>query len=101
MNALSHWICRSGYRGRTLERKLLRVLKDFEPGSEVLEIGPGYGFISARTASLTCVEADEALAHSLSRRMRATLLCFTMLPAFTGSDVDVPAGTLHFRARWR
>lgn len=57
-------------------------LEGVDLGSEVLEVGPGYGvateLLHSRVAHLTCVEVDSGLAQSLQNRMRhrnVSVLC--------------------------
>jgi SAM-dependent methyltransferase len=105
MNLLHRWICRSSYWRHTVESQLLPWSLDrLDLGSDVLEIGPGFGFatdvIRRRVHRLTCLEIDPSLAAKMSRSMRDTnvtviqadatrmplaaerfsaVLCFTML----------------------
>lgn len=105
MNLLHRWICRSSYWRNTVESQLLPWSLDrLDLGSDVLEIGPGFGFatdvIRRRVGRLTCLEIDSSLAAEISRGMRgknvtviqadatrmplaaerfSAALCFTML----------------------
>ena len=74
------------------EMVLPAVLRDYDLGDDVIEIGPGPGFttdgLRARTAQLTAVELDRDLADALARRMAGTnveVLCRN------ASDLDLPA----------
>jgi SAM-dependent methyltransferase len=74
MNLAHRWLCRSAYWKNTVETYILPwVLDGVDIGSNVLEVGPGPGvttdLLRARVARLTCVEIDQTLANSLSRRM--------------------------------
>jgi SAM-dependent methyltransferase len=58
------------------------TLEGLDLGSDVVEIGPGYGattdLLRVKVAHLTCVEVDERLAQRLRRRSRGqnvTILC--------------------------
>ena len=105
MNLLHRWICRSSYWRHTVESHLLPwSLHRLDLGTDVLEIGPGFGLatdvIRTRVRRLTCLEIDHSLATRLSRSMRdknvmviqadatrmpltadrfSAALCFTML----------------------
>jgi SAM-dependent methyltransferase len=86
MNLLHRWICRSGYWRRTIESELLPwSLDQLNLGSDVLEIGPGYGFatdvIRRRACHLTCLEIDDSLAGIVSRRLRNTNVTFVQADA--------------------
>ena len=77
MNLVHRWLCRSPGWRRTVETQLLPwSLRGVDLGDNVLEIGPGPGvttdLLRTRVSKLTCVEIDEALAGSLSRRMAGT-----------------------------
>jgi hypothetical protein len=44
MNTYHRWYCRSAKRARQLEKTVLpRVVRDYDPGTDVFEIGPGPG----------------------------------------------------------
>lgn len=73
MNLLHRWVCRSRAWQRTSTTKLVPWAVDqLDLGDRSLEIGPGYGAnlaaLKQRTASLTAVEIDDALADRLRRR---------------------------------
>lgn len=75
MNRIHRWYCRSDAWRRTLEGQLLPwALSGVELGAEPLELGPGPGLTSellaGRSALLTCVEVDPALARPLAARLR-------------------------------
>ena len=74
MNSVHRWICRSAFWKKAVETKILPwTLDGVALGSRILEIGPGPGvttdLLRTRVEHLTCVEIDEALAESLSRRL--------------------------------
>jgi len=76
MNGIHRWLCRSSSWRRRLNDELLPwVLQDVELGPEVLEVGPGPGLttdlLRLRTAQLTTIEIDPALANSLHTRLSA------------------------------
>jgi SAM-dependent methyltransferase len=83
MNLLHRWLCSSsGWKVVLGERILPWALEGLELGSDVLEIGPGYGAATERLCSrvghLTCVEVDRALAEKLRlriQRQNLTVLC--------------------------
>ena len=73
MNRLHRWFCRSGSWKRKLEDEILPwSLSGVDLGDEVLEVGPGPGlttdWLQHRCRSITCIEVDPDLAHSLSLR---------------------------------
>jgi ubiquinone/menaquinone biosynthesis C-methylase UbiE len=77
MNLIHRWVCGSGRWKKAVETKLLPwALKGVDLGTDVLEIGPGYGatteVLRKRAVRLTCLEIDRALADSLSRRTSGT-----------------------------
>lgn len=77
MNWLHHRICSSPTWRRKLESDLLPwALQDVSLGSELLELGPGFGFttafLHARTANLTTVEVHHAFAKRLLQCFRGT-----------------------------
>ncbi|MBE0609076.1 MAG: class I SAM-dependent methyltransferase [Dehalococcoidia bacterium] len=77
MNTYHRWYCRSAKWARQLEETVLPwVIRDYDLGADVLEIGPGPGLatdlIRARYPRLTCIEIDEKLATSLKERMNGT-----------------------------
>lgn len=83
MNILHRWVCSSGRWKQTIERHILPwVLEGLDLGSDVLELGPGYGaateLMRGRVAQLSCVEIDARLAEGLRRRrlgQNVTILC--------------------------
>ena len=77
MNLYHRWYCRSAKWARQMEETVLPwVIRDYELGADVLEIGPGPGLatdlLRQRYAKLTCIEIDEKLASSLKERMAGT-----------------------------
>jgi SAM-dependent methyltransferase len=74
MNFVHRRLCRSAKWKEAVEKYIVPwVLEDVEIGPEALEIGPGPGvttdLLCGRVASLTCLEVDRKLAHSLGQRM--------------------------------
>ncbi len=74
MNRMHRWLCRSARWGKMLDQIIVPwVLSDVSLGDEVLEVGPGPGLttdlLRARTAHLTALEIDPALARSLAGRL--------------------------------
>lgn len=72
MNVFHRWLCSSKLWKNTLEKHVLPwALEGVNLGSNVLEIGPGYGasteILRQRVAQLTCVEVDAGLAQKLAR----------------------------------
>jgi len=77
MNTFHRWYCRSANWARQLQETVLPwVIRDYELGTDVLEIGPGPGLateiLRERYPRLTCIEIDEKLATSLKARMAGT-----------------------------
>lgn len=77
MNAYHRRFCSSAGWGRTLQSTVLPwVLRDYQLGDSVLEIGPGPGLatdvLRHKFDRLTCIEIDERLAESLKQRMDGT-----------------------------
>jgi SAM-dependent methyltransferase len=75
VNLLHRWLCSSSRWQQTVEKYVLPwTLEGLDLGSEVVEIGPGYGIttdlLRVKVAHLTCVEVDDRLAESLRRRTR-------------------------------
>ena len=73
MNRFHRWYCRTETWRTTVHRKLMPwVLAGTDLGNVVLEVGPGPGLttdvLRARTARLTSLEIDPALAAALRRR---------------------------------
>lgn len=84
MNTYHRWYCRSAKWARQLEETVLPwVIRDYDLGANLLEIGPGPGLVTdllrQRYARVTCIEIDEKLARSLQERM-------------AGSNVEVHKG---------
>src|SRR5277367_5463851 len=83
MNLLHRWLCSSSHWKAEVETHILPwTLEGLELGSNVLEVGPGYGvttdLLRNRVKHLTCVEIDSALAQRLRRRIEGgdvTVLC--------------------------
>lgn len=74
MNTYHRWYCRSAKWARQLEETVLPwVIRDYDLGADVLEIGPGPGLatdlLRTRYPRLICIEIDEKLATSLTERM--------------------------------
>ncbi len=81
MNIYHRRFCNSAKWGERLQQTVIPwVLRDFDLGQDVLEIGPGPGLatdvLKDRFTKLTCIEIDDRLAASLIARMK-------------GSNVDV------------
>lgn len=77
MNTYHRWFCRSAKWARQLEETVLPwVIRDYDLGQDVLEIGPGPGMatdlLRQRFQRLTCIEIDSKLATSLKERMNGT-----------------------------
>ncbi|MGZ4509821.1 MAG: class I SAM-dependent methyltransferase [Mycobacterium sp.] len=92
MNLLHRRRCSSaGWEKAVAEELLPWALEGVELGARTLEIGPGYGAtlraLVDRTASLTAVEVDAAMADRLQRRYgeRARVI------HGSGSDTGLPA----------
>jgi SAM-dependent methyltransferase len=82
MNRLHRRYCRSSQWKKKLDSDILPwALKGVDLGEEVLELGPGSGLTTdwlSHRASVTCIEADRALASSLISRTgntNITVLC--------------------------
>jgi SAM-dependent methyltransferase len=83
MNLAHRYLCASTRWNTTVRTAILPwVLDGVDLGSNVLEIGPGYGaatdHLRAHVGHLICVEIDRALAARLAERMAAhdvTVLC--------------------------
>ncbi|KKC05249.1 class I SAM-dependent methyltransferase [Mycobacterium nebraskense] len=88
------WCSSAGWEKAVADRLLPWALDGVELGARTLEIGPGYGAtlraLVERTASLTAVEVDAAMADRLQRRYgeRARVI------HGDGTDTGLPAG--HF-----
>jgi len=75
MNLVHRILCSSARWKQTMQNDVLPwSLDGLELGSELLEIGPGYGaateLLHSRVGRLTCVEVDPKLAGDLRERMR-------------------------------
>src|SRR5438477_12196150 len=112
MNKVHHWLCQSkGWKKHVQDNLLPWALEEVVLGSDVLEIGPGFGvttnLIRGRVKHLTCVEIDQALAEALRKRLSGnnvsihcedatrlsmrdasfdTVVCFTMLHHVPSSE---------------
>lgn len=82
MNVLHYWFCQSDGWRDVVRQRVPWALKDLQLGSDVLEIGPGFGAVTdllqPAVDRLTCVEIDRGLARRLSERMfskNVTVLC--------------------------
>jgi SAM-dependent methyltransferase len=76
MNLLHRWICSSSHWKEAVEKQIFPwTLHGVDLGADVLEVGPGYGAVTAllqsRVARLTCVEVDPKLAAALRKRTTA------------------------------
>lgn len=77
MNLYHRRFCRSAGWDKTLRETVLPwVLRDYNLGDNVLEIGPGPGLatniLKEKFEKLTCIEIDQKLAESLIERMHGT-----------------------------
>lgn len=77
MNLYHRRYCGSAKWGETLESTVIPwVLRDYDLGEDVLEIGPGPGLatevLRKKFARLTCLEIDDVLAARLARKMAPT-----------------------------
>jgi SAM-dependent methyltransferase len=83
MNLPHRWLCSSPRWKQTVTTQVLPwALEGLELGSDVLEVGSGYGFITDQlyrgVEHLTCVEIDKTLADNLRRRTEGrsiTVMC--------------------------
>ncbi len=83
MNLLHRWLCSSSHWKHTVETQILPwALDGLDLGSNVLEVGPGYGattdLLHDRVKHLTCVEIDSSLAQRLRRQtegLNVAVLC--------------------------
>lgn len=83
MNLMHRWLCSSSHWKHIVETQILPwTLDGLELGSNILEVGPGYGatteLLQSRVERLTCVEMNLALAEQLRRRtagQNVTVLC--------------------------
>jgi SAM-dependent methyltransferase len=83
MNLVHRWLCSSSRWQQAVEQFVLPwSLEGLDLGSNVLEVGPGYGattdLLRNRVVQLTCVEIDAKLAEGLRRRtlnQNVTVLC--------------------------
>lgn len=75
------------------EMVLPAVLRDFDLGDDVIEVGPGPGFttdgLRTRTSKLTAVELDPALADALADRLAGTNVEVVCRNA---TELDFPSG---------
>ncbi len=74
MNRLHYWYCsRDAWKRHVREDLVPRALDGLELGSDVLEVGPGFGpateVLAQRTPRLTALEIDPVLAGSLHDRL--------------------------------
>ena len=77
MNVYHRRFCSSAGWSQQLETTVLPwVLREYDLGQDVLEIGPGPGkatdVLRQRFERLTCIEIDSKLAESLAERMQGT-----------------------------
>jgi SAM-dependent methyltransferase len=82
MNVLHNWFCQSDRWRDVVKQRVPWALKDLQLGSDVLEIGPGFGAVTdllqPAVERLTCVEINRGLARRLNERMfgkNVTVLC--------------------------
>lgn len=78
MNYIHRWLCSSKRWTEVVRQYALPwTLEHIELGSEVLEIGPGYGaateILLRQVRRLTCVESDSRLADRLRQRLPGKL----------------------------
>ena len=74
MNLIHRWLCSSARWKKVVETYILPWTPEgVNPGSDVLEVGPGPGastdLLHARVARLNCGEADHRFAEKLRRRL--------------------------------
>ena len=74
MNLIHRWLCSSARWKKVVETYILPWTPEgLNPGSDVLEVGPGPGastdLLHARVARLNCGEADHRFAEKLRRRL--------------------------------
>ncbi|MBE7520369.1 MAG: class I SAM-dependent methyltransferase [Thermoflexaceae bacterium] len=77
MNRYHRYYCNSAKWAKRLGESVVPwVLRDYDLGTDVLEIGPGPGLVTdllrQRLPALTAIEIDDRLAASLAERMRGT-----------------------------
>ncbi len=77
MNRYHRRFCSSAGWAETLESTVIPwVLRDYDLGDNVLEIGPGPGLatniLRRKFAALTCIEVEEKAALALAARMQGT-----------------------------
>lgn len=77
MNRYHRYYCRSSKWAKRLDESVVPwVLRDYDLGPDVLEIGPGPGLVTdilrQRLPALTAIEIDDRLAASLAERMGGT-----------------------------
>jgi ubiquinone/menaquinone biosynthesis C-methylase UbiE len=73
MNLAHRWLCNSSLWRRAVKSKLPWAMQNVNVGTDVLEIGPGFGATTALLIDparrLTCVEINARSAHSLATRL--------------------------------
>ena len=74
MNRLHYWYCnREAWKRHVREELVPAAIDAVELGSDVLEVGPGFGpateVLAARTERLTALELDSVLAGRLRERL--------------------------------
>jgi len=77
MNLYHRRFCSSPGWRETLQTTVIPwVLRDYELGDHVLEVGPGPGLatdvLKEKFAKVTCLEIDKRMAESLAERMKGT-----------------------------
>ncbi|MGH9342384.1 MAG: class I SAM-dependent methyltransferase [Terriglobia bacterium] len=77
MNRIHRWLCRSARWQKLLENTVMPwVLGGVDLGPDILEVGPGPGLttdlLRQKTARMTALEIDSALAESLAARLRGS-----------------------------
>lgn len=77
MNRYHRWYCGSARWQKRLESTVLPwVVRDYDLGDKLLEIGPGPGLVTdllrKRVPAMTAIEIDDRLASSLAARMKDT-----------------------------
>jgi ubiquinone/menaquinone biosynthesis C-methylase UbiE len=73
MNLAHRWLCNSSLWRRTVKAKFPWAIGNVNLGTDVLEIGPGFGATTSllidAARRLTCVEINTKSAHSLATRL--------------------------------
>lgn len=77
MNRIHRWFCKSSVCQRELSNSILPwTLDGVDPGSNILEVGPGPGLttdlLRQRFDKITAIEIDPELADSLKQRLEGT-----------------------------